>query len=154
MSLTLTNFKPAALDIAAGPLHVGDDGLITATAMPGARQIDCGGAYLSPGWCDLHVHVWHGGTDISVRPSEAGRATGVTAMADAGSAGEASFHGLREYVIEPQAETIKAFLNIGSVTKVVPVVGVTLPFLSFGGTSLVVTMAAVGVLLSLARQGR
>jgi cell division protein FtsW len=48
----------------------------------------------------------------------------------------------------------QAFLNIGSVTKVVPVVGVTLPFLSFGGTSLVVTMAAVGVLLNVARQGR
>ncbi|MEZ5244411.1 MAG: putative lipid II flippase FtsW [Acidimicrobiales bacterium] len=48
----------------------------------------------------------------------------------------------------------QAFLNIGSVTKLVPVVGVTLPFLSFGGTSLVVTMAAVGVLLNVARQGR
>ncbi len=48
----------------------------------------------------------------------------------------------------------QAFLNIGSVTKVVPVVGVTLPFLSFGGTSLVVTMAGVGVLLNVARQGR
>ncbi|MEQ8841281.1 MAG: putative lipid II flippase FtsW [Acidimicrobiales bacterium] len=48
----------------------------------------------------------------------------------------------------------QAFLNIGSVTKVVPVVGVTLPFLSFGGTSLVVTLAAVGVLLNIARQGR
>jgi cell division protein FtsW len=48
----------------------------------------------------------------------------------------------------------QAFLNIGSVTKVVPVVGVTLPFLSFGGTSLVVTMAAVGILLNIARQGR
>ena len=48
----------------------------------------------------------------------------------------------------------QAFLNIGSVVNVVPVVGVTLPFLSFGGTSLVVTMAAVGVLLNIARQGR
>jgi cell division protein FtsW len=48
----------------------------------------------------------------------------------------------------------QAFLNVGSVTKLVPVVGVTLPFLSFGGTSLVVTMAAVGVLLNIARQGR
>ena len=48
----------------------------------------------------------------------------------------------------------QAFLNIGSVTRVVPVVGVTLPFLSFGGTSLVVTLAAVGVLLNVARQGR
>ena len=49
---------------------------------------------------------------------------------------------------------VQAFLNIGSVTKMVPVVGVTLPFLSFGGTSLVVTLAAVGVLLNVARQGR
>ena len=48
----------------------------------------------------------------------------------------------------------QAFLNIGSVINLVPVVGVTLPFLSFGGTSLVVTMAAVGVLLNIARQGR
>ncbi|MDW3218514.1 MAG: putative lipid II flippase FtsW [Acidimicrobiales bacterium] len=48
----------------------------------------------------------------------------------------------------------QAFLNIGSVINIVPVVGVTLPFLSFGGTSLVVTMAAVGVLLNVARQGR
>ena len=115
MALTLTNFVPIALDVPAGPIHVGDDGLIAATPVPGATVIDGAGAYLSPGWCDLHVHVWHGGTDISVRAAEAGRATGVTAMADAGSAGEASFHGLREYVIEPHAETIRAFLNIGSI---------------------------------------
>ena len=64
---------------------------------------------------DLHVHVWHGGTDISIRPEAAGLPTGVTAMADAGSAGEASFHGLREYVIDQRPETIKAFVNIGSI---------------------------------------
>lgn len=115
MALTLTNFRPIGLDTAPEVLHVGDDGLFRAEAAPGARRIDLGGSYLSPGWCDLHVHVWHGGTDISVRASEAGRATGVTAMADAGSAGEATFHGLREYVIDPAAETIRAFLNIGSI---------------------------------------
>ena len=94
-------------------IHVNHDGLVTETAQPRADVIDANGAYLSPGWCDLHVHVWHGGTDISVRAAEAGRPTGVTAMADAGSAGEAAFHGLREYVIEKHSETIKAFLNIG-----------------------------------------
>ena len=36
-------------------------------------------------------------------------------MADAGSAGEAKFHGLREYVLDRQPETIRAFLNIGSI---------------------------------------
>ena len=115
MPLTLTNFRIVGFDGAPEAIHVGENGCITAEAAPGARRVDCGGAWLSPGWCDLHVHVWHGGTDISIRASEAGRCTGVTAMADAGSAGEANFHGLREYVIEPHSETIRAFLNIGSI---------------------------------------
>ncbi|SFG62397.1 dihydroorotase [Palleronia marisminoris] len=113
MALTLKNFRAAGLG--ADTIHIGDDGRIAEGAAPDARQIDCGGAFLSIGWSDLHVHVWHGGTDISVRASQAGRPTGVTSMADAGSAGEATFHGLREYVIEPQSETIRAFLNIGSI---------------------------------------
>lgn len=115
MALTLTNFKAIGFDASADVIHVDDGGSVVASGGPSFEVIDCGGAYLSPGWCDLHVHVWHGGTDISVRPGDAGRATGVTAMADAGSAGEASFHGLREYVIEPSSETIRAFLNIGSI---------------------------------------
>jgi dihydroorotase len=115
MALTLTNFRAVGFDGTCNAIHVAPDGRIADAPVERAREIDCQGAWLSPGWCDLHVHVWHGGTDISVRAGEAGRATGVTAMADAGSAGEASFHGLREYVIEPHAETIRAFLNIGSI---------------------------------------
>lgn len=115
MPITLTNFRPIGLESSDDVIHVGANGLVISKAEDKARIIDCKGAYLSPGWCDLHVHVWHGGTDISIRASDAGRKTGVTAMADAGSAGEASFHGLREYVIEQHRETIKAFLNIGSI---------------------------------------
>ena len=81
----------------------------------GARRIDGGGGWISPGWIDLHAHVWHGGTDISVRPQLCGVERGVTTIVDAGSAGEANFHGLREYVIEPARERIKAFLNLGSI---------------------------------------
>lgn len=114
MALTVTNFK-AVGTAAPDVIHVNDDGLVVGDPVDGAEHFDCGGAFLSPGWCDLHVHVWHGGTDISVRPSQAGRESGVTSMADAGSAGEANFHGLREYVIDPSAETIRAFLNIGSI---------------------------------------
>lgn len=113
-AITLTNFRSIALPQAEA-VHITADGRIAESAAADATIIDCGGAFLSPGWCDLHVHVWHGGTDISVRAKEAGRATGVTAMADAGSAGEGSFHGLREYVIDAEVETIKAFLNIGSI---------------------------------------
>jgi cell division protein FtsW len=45
----------------------------------------------------------------------------------------------------------QALVNMGAVTGMLPVTGVPLPFLSFGGTSLVVTMVAVGVLLNIAR---
>lgn len=45
-------------------------------------------------------------------------------------------------------------LNIGAVLSVLPVAGVTLPLLSYGGSSFVVTLAALGVLANVARQGR
>jgi len=48
----------------------------------------------------------------------------------------------------------QAVLNIGAVMAVLPVTGVTLPFMSFGGSSVVMTMAAMGVLLNIARMGR
>lgn len=79
------------------------------------RRVEGHGAWISPGWIDLHAHVWHGGTDISVRPQLCGMERGVTTIVDAGSAGEANFHGFREYIIEPSRERIKAFLNLGSI---------------------------------------
>ncbi|MGI9418956.1 MAG: amidohydrolase/deacetylase family metallohydrolase [Geminicoccaceae bacterium] len=115
MALLLKNFRPVGLRSSPETIAISDDGRVLESAPEGAEIVDCRGAYLSPGWCDLHVHVWYGGTDISVRAADVGRATGVTSMADAGSAGEASFHGFREYVINPGSETIRAFLNIGSI---------------------------------------
>jgi cell division protein FtsW len=49
---------------------------------------------------------------------------------------------------------IQAVINIGAVTGMLPVTGVPLPLISFGGTSLVVTLAGIGVLLSIARRGK
>jgi cell division protein FtsW len=48
------------------------------------------------------------------------------------------------------AETL---INVGAVVGVLPVTGIPLPFISFGGSSLVITMAAAGVLINIARQG-
>ena len=48
----------------------------------------------------------------------------------------------------------QAFVNIGAVVGVLPVSGVPLPFVSFGGSSLVLLMGAVGVLLNVAGQAR
>lgn len=48
---------------------------------------------------------------------------------------------------------LQAGMNMGSVVGLLPVTGVTLPLISFGGTSLVITMLACGILLSIARHG-
>ncbi len=49
---------------------------------------------------------------------------------------------------------VQAFVNVGGVLNVIPVTGVPLPFVSYGGSSLIVLMAAMGILLNIARQGR
>jgi len=49
---------------------------------------------------------------------------------------------------------VQAAINVGGVTGLMPLTGLTLPFLSFGGSSLLVTMAAAGLLLNVARQTR
>ncbi|MCD6175591.1 MAG: cell division protein FtsW [Planctomycetes bacterium] len=51
------------------------------------------------------------------------------------------------------AITIQAAVNIGVVTVVLPTKGIPLPFISAGGTSMLLTSAAVGILLSIARNG-
>jgi cell division protein FtsW len=50
------------------------------------------------------------------------------------------------------AIAIQAALNIGVVTVVLPTKGIPLPFVSAGGTSMLLSAAAVGVLLNIAKQ--
>ena len=46
---------------------------------------------------------------------------------------------------------LQALVNLGAVTGLLPITGVPLPFLSYGGSSLVVSLTAVGVLVAIAR---
>jgi len=48
--------------------------------------------------------------------------------------------------------SLQAFVNMAVVTGLVPTKGLPLPFLSYGGTSMVVSLAAVGVLMALGRR--
>jgi cell division protein FtsW len=48
----------------------------------------------------------------------------------------------------------QAAINIGAVIGLLPVSGIPLPFVSFGGSALVFTMAAAGILGNVARQAR
>lgn len=47
--------------------------------------------------------------------------------------------------------TVQAFINMGVVVGILPTTGLPLPFFSAGGTSLSITMAAVGVVLNVSR---
>jgi len=47
---------------------------------------------------------------------------------------------------------IQAFINIGVVVALLPVTGITLPFISAGGSSLIISFAAVGILVSISRE--
>lgn len=47
---------------------------------------------------------------------------------------------------------IQAFINIGVAVGVLPVTGVTLPLISYGGTSVIVTMIMLGILLNISRK--
>ena len=48
---------------------------------------------------------------------------------------------------------LQTIVNLGAVTGLLPITGVPLPLVSFGGTALVVTLAGIGVLASVARSG-
>jgi cell division protein FtsW len=47
---------------------------------------------------------------------------------------------------------IQAFINIGVVVALFPITGITLPFVSAGGSSLIISFAAIGILLSISRE--
>ena len=46
---------------------------------------------------------------------------------------------------------IQAVMNLMVVIGLIPVTGVTLPFLSYGGSSLLISMVSVGILLNISK---
>ncbi|MPN35324.1 putative peptidoglycan glycosyltransferase FtsW [bioreactor metagenome] len=49
--------------------------------------------------------------------------------------------------------TVQAVLNIAVVTNTIPNTGISLPFFSYGGTSLMMLLGEMGIVLSVSRQG-
>ncbi len=50
--------------------------------------------------------------------------------------------------------SLQALVNIGGVVGALPVTGMPLPFVSYGGSALLTVMGAAGILVNIARQGR
>lgn len=49
---------------------------------------------------------------------------------------------------------IQAFVNVASMVALMPMTGIPLPFISYGGTSLVISLAAIGVMLNISKSCR
>lgn len=47
---------------------------------------------------------------------------------------------------------IQALINLGGVTNTIPLTGVTLPLISYGGSSMLVTLSSIGIVLGLSRE--
>ncbi|MBI4600232.1 putative lipid II flippase FtsW [Candidatus Uhrbacteria bacterium] len=48
----------------------------------------------------------------------------------------------------------QAFINIGAMLSLLPLTGIPLPFISYGGSALLVSLAGVGILVNISRQSR
>jgi cell division protein FtsW len=48
--------------------------------------------------------------------------------------------------------SFQAFINIGAMTGFLPLTGIPLPFISYGGSALIVSLAAIGILTNISRQ--
>ena len=95
-----------------------------AVAPTEARQvIDGAGKLLTPGWIDLHVHVFDGVSHLGIPPDPNCIAKGVTTAVDAGSAGADTFPGFRKFIIEVSDTRLYAQLNISSQGMLSPQLG-------------------------------
>jgi cell division protein FtsW len=47
---------------------------------------------------------------------------------------------------------LQVFFNIGVVSTLLPTTGISLPFFSYGGTSLIIQLAQMGVVLAVSRR--
>jgi dihydroorotase len=79
---------------------------------PEAEIHDVAGRIVSPGFIDLHTHVYWGGTSLGVDADLLARRSGVTTFVDAGSAGPGNYRGFLKHVIEPSQTRILAYLHV------------------------------------------
>ncbi|MEC0247008.1 amidohydrolase/deacetylase family metallohydrolase [Paenibacillus chitinolyticus] len=103
-----------AFDVAVG------GGKITGVFKPGTAAIEAGqtldasGSYVSPGFIDIHTHIYEGVPAMGVAPDRVGIDQGVTTVVDAGSSGAANFDDFVRRSIEPNKSRVYAWLNISA----------------------------------------
>jgi dihydroorotase len=103
-------------DIAVGDgkiVGIGDYASAAESGIEGINVMDAAGCIASPGWIDLHAHVFEGAGPSGVHPDhEAGISTGVTTVVDAGSAGAGMWEAFRDTIIQKATTRVRGFLNV------------------------------------------
>ena len=47
---------------------------------------------------------------------------------------------------------LQAFINMGTMVKLIPLTGLPLPFISYGGTAMIASLAALGIVVNISRR--
>ena len=98
----------------SGELFVEKGRISSKTPGGTVRELDLQGCYVSPGWVDLHVHVFAGHGVFSVPAADIGISTGVTTLVDAGSAGALNYPLFEEAFRGRTRERVVGYVNIAS----------------------------------------
>jgi dihydroorotase len=77
-----------------------------------ATYIDAEGCYVSPGFIDIHVHIFTEQTELGIDADLIGIKQGVTTVVDAGSAGISNYKVFKEKVVKQSQTEVLSFLNI------------------------------------------
>jgi dihydroorotase len=95
------------------------DGHIAAVGpdLPGnsRERIDLSGRLLTPGWIDIHAHVYAGATTWGVHGDAVCLSTGVTTIVDAGSPGWANLPGFIEFIVGPSRTRVLTFVHVSGI---------------------------------------
>ncbi|MBM4256975.1 MAG: amidohydrolase/deacetylase family metallohydrolase [Deltaproteobacteria bacterium] len=78
------------------------------------RTIDVTGKIVCPGLIDIHAHTFINAHDMGPETDQRCAASGVTTIIDAGSAGSATFPGLRHYVAERSQVRLRCFVHLSA----------------------------------------
>jgi dihydroorotase len=96
------------------------DGVIKGVYEPGtfegetSHDLDAVDCYVTPGWIDLHAHIFEAVSNMGLKPDVVGVLQGVTTVVDAGSAGEGNFQSFVSQSILNNKSQVLAWLNIAS----------------------------------------
>jgi len=79
------------------------------------RTISVKGQLVTPGLVDVHAHIFVNAHDMAGDTDRFCRASGVTTLCDAGSAGSATFAGLRQVIDREVRTRTRAFVNLSAI---------------------------------------